>query len=292
LHRQRLLYGSLLVALALIVFLFDPAPVFPVLAVVTLALTQLACKEWLILCGTPAGYRWTTHAALAMVLVSNWAPVLYAHCVSADSLDRAKGQAWLCIGVALALALILSLAHESCRFRGPSGVLSRLGHDAFAIIYLGLLPSFLVQLRLTHPHGAWALAAAIFIPKASDTGAFYVGGALGRHRMAPVLSPKKTIEGAVAGVAAAILCAGLLHVAGSAWAEKSLWSSLPESLVFGLVLAVAGQTGDLFESLLKRDSGVKDSSNVLRGMGGVLDVLDSLVLCGPAAYLWLCKPWG
>jgi phosphatidate cytidylyltransferase len=117
-----------------------------------------------------------------------------------------------------------------------------------------------------------------------DIGAYTVGRLIGRHKMSPAISPGKTIEGGLGALVFA--CAG-------AWASFR-WLLPPATpwvadwgwLVFGLLMGIGGMVGDLAESLLKRDAGVKDSSTWMPGFGGVLDLLDSLLLTAPLA--WLC----
>jgi phosphatidate cytidylyltransferase len=135
-----------------------------------------------------------------------------------------------------------------------------------------------------------ALVSLIFVAKMSDTGAYTFGRLLGRHKMAPVLSPKKTIEGGLGGILTACACSYLFFAVIAPWivgpdaAAPSLWGCL----VYGVVVSVAGVVGDLAESLLKRDMERKDSSRWMPGLGGVLDVLDSLLIASPAAYLcWI-----
>jgi phosphatidate cytidylyltransferase len=114
-----------------------------------------------------------------------------------------------------------------------------------------------------------------------DTAAYHVGKAIGRHKLFPRVSPKKSVEGAVAGFIAAI---------GAALAAKFLllgWLGTGQAVTLGVIVGVAGQAGDLFESLLKRDAEVKDSSGFLPGHGGVLDRFDSLLIVSPVAYLYL-----
>ena len=112
-----------------------------------------------------------------------------------------------------------------------------------------------------------------------DTAAYAVGKAVGRHKLCPKISPGKTVEGAIGGLLAAVaLIAGLGH-----------WLGLPlaHGLILGAGVGVAGQVGDLFESLLKRRAGVKDSGSLLPGHGGVLDRFDSLLFAAPLAYFYL-----
>jgi phosphatidate cytidylyltransferase len=127
--------------------------------------------------------------------------------------------------------------------------------------------------------GFWAVMAVLFTVFAADTGAFFVGRAFGRHRMAPAISPKKSWEGFIGGLAAAIAMAFVIL-----YRDSDDFLSIPESLLLGLVIALAAVLGDLFESAVKRDLEVKDSGRVLAGHGGMLDRLDSLLWAGPAAY--------
>lgn len=157
----------------------------------------------------------------------------------------------------------------------------------FGSAYTGLLVAFAVWLRaLGTPDPGWAGAAVLFLPVAvtwlGDTAAYFVGSAVGRHRLAPRTSPGKSWEGAAAGLLATVGGA-LLYVDQTRGLVG--WTLGPaETVGFGAAVAVAGQVGDLFESRLKRDCGVKDSSGLLPGHGGMLDRMDSLLFVFPVAY--------
>src|SRR5205807_2466319 len=159
------------------------------------------------------------------------------------------------------------------------------------VAYLGLLPSFLAQLRWPagvgderfSEAGTLSLALAVFVPKCADVGAYFAGRLFGRHAMAPVLSPKKTWEGAAGGLAASVAAAIGMDRIGSAPVLANLWAEAG----FGVTVGLAGMLGDLAESLLKRDCRQKDASHVVPGFGGVLDVVDSVVFAAPVAYCWL-----
>jgi phosphatidate cytidylyltransferase len=125
----------------------------------------------------------------------------------------------------------------------------------------------------------------VFVPKCCDIGAYTVGRLLGRHRMTPVLSPKKTWEGAVGGVAAAILVAIGIDRLGP---TPVLMKDYRWEVGFGLSVGIAGMLGDLAESLIKRDCQTKDASAVVPGFGGVLDVVDAIIFSAPASYVWFC----
>lgn len=145
--------------------------------------------------------------------------------------------------------------------------------------YLGLF-SFLVL--LLDICGWQYLFAALFINWASDTAAFYIGSHWGKHHLAADMSPHKTWEGAIAG----FLAAGLVGIAAARLLEQSVWVWIS----MALLASVAGQTGDLFESALKRKSGLKDSGRLLPGHGGILDRFDSLLFVVPLLFFlfrWL-----
>ena len=157
-------------------------------------------------------------------------------------------------------------------------------------VYLGVLPSYLVQLRVPGiaenrenvGRGTAALALVIFVPKCCDIGAYFTGRFLGRHLMSPVLSPKKTWEGAAGGVLVAIIAS-----IGIDRLRPTVAGGIFGAAVLGLALAVAGILGDLAESLIKRDCIQKDASHILPGFGGVLDIVDSILFAAPVGYWWL-----
>lgn len=155
---------------------------------------------------------------------------------------------------------------------------------SFAVTLLGVAwvgagIGCLLLIRDIPEFGFWAVMAVLFTVFAADTGAFFVGRAFGRHRMAPAISPKKSWEGLVGGVLAAVGMAFVIL-----YRDRDEFLTIPETLALGLVIALAAVLGDLFESAVKRDLEVKDSGRVLGGHGGMLDRLDSLLWAGPAAY--------
>ncbi|MEE9133714.1 MAG: phosphatidate cytidylyltransferase [Gemmatimonadota bacterium] len=160
----------------------------------------------------------------------------------------------------------------------------------FAAAYTGALLVFGQWLRAidgTVP--SWRGAAIIFLPVGitwlGDTAAYFVGRAVGRHKLAPTISPKKTWEGAVAGFLATVVGAALWVALTQPLVSWTM--TLLEVVGLGAAVAVAGQIGDLFESRFKRDCDVKDSSNLLPGHGGVLDRLDALLFAFPVTYAYL-----
>jgi phosphatidate cytidylyltransferase len=146
--------------------------------------------------------------------------------------------------------------------------------------WIGLGLGFLLLLREMPEHGRLLAFAVLIAVWADDTAAYLVGRALGRHKLAPALSPAKTWEGFVAGTAAAIVAAFIIFY-------KQNFLTIDESIVLGVVVAVAAALGDLFESALKRDMQVKDSGRLLAAHGGVLDRIDSLLFAAVASYYLL-----
>jgi len=147
-------------------------------------------------------------------------------------------------------------------------------------LYLGGLMQFYMPLRRlsTDVPGFWVMALLI-LSWVCDSSAFFVGGAIGRIRLAPTISPKKSVEGAVAGLFGAAIAGPLL----------GLLAGQPPLLMagYGLVIALATIAGDLVESLIKRQTGVKDSGVLIPGHGGLLDRMDSLLFCAPLAVVYL-----
>jgi phosphatidate cytidylyltransferase len=151
---------------------------------------------------------------------------------------------------------------------------------AFGVLYVGFTLSTIVSTRAL-PAGEWFVLFVAIITWAADTGAYYAGTLWGKHLLAPSVSPKKTIEGVGGGLALAVGAA----VAACAWFIPQL--SLSDAVVLGLLLTVAGLLGDLWESVIKRRVGVKDSGSILPGHGGMLDRLDSLLFTAPTFYYYV-----
>jgi phosphatidate cytidylyltransferase len=208
---------------------------------------------------------------------------------------------WVAIGIAS--GLLLALIGEMSHFDGERPSALNVAYSMLAITYAGGLMGFIVQLRVLGSEansndaslGMLALVSLIATVKMSDTGQYFTGRLFGRHKLAPVISPGKTWEGALGGLVFAIGTAWFIF----SWAAPRMvavpLSQLPlTSSFFGVIrislfataVAIAGLLGDLAESMLKRDAGVKDSSSWLPGFGGVLDLLDSLLGAVPVAYLF------
>lgn len=147
------------------------------------------------------------------------------------------------------------------------------------LLYIPFLMSHLGLLRMM-PHGIQWIFLMMVIVMAGDTGAFYVGSTLGKRKLYPVVSPNKSIEGSLGGI--------LGSMAGAFIAKATFFPGLSvfDCIATSLLLGALGQLGDLFESMLKRSFGVKDSGRIFPGHGGMLDRLDSILFAAPAAFLY------
>ncbi len=177
------------------------------------------------------------------------------------------------------LNLILSGLISLRYFKTNPSVVELIAKQVLGIIYIPLFLSCMVLIRNDVDGIAWIffLLTLVF---AGDTGAFYVGRLFGKHKLCPAVSPGKTIEGAIGGLAAT-LGAGLIFINCFL---KSL--SLGPGILFFLSIGVVGQVGDLFESEIKRYADVKDSGSILPGHGGILDRIDALLFAAPVAFFF------
>jgi phosphatidate cytidylyltransferase len=189
------------------------------------------------------------------------------------------------------VAMILVLFASTIWLRGPAGKpLSSVASTTFGVFYAGLF-SYIYALRYhDYAVGAAAGTALVFLPIlltwATDIGAYAVGRSMGKKKLIPSVSPGKTVEGAAGGLVIAILVC-LLYVRFILMPFASLGMTIQGAVLFAIVVSVAAQTGDLAESLLKREAGVKDSSRIIPGHGGILDRFDSMLFVMPIAFLML-----
>jgi phosphatidate cytidylyltransferase len=160
----------------------------------------------------------------------------------------------------------------------------------FGLIYVAWLANFITRINFVYrpaPDGRYFVMFLVVVTKFTDIGAYLTGTAIGRHKMMPRISPKKTWEGTIGGIlfaiGGALLCC--LWLTPETMAARGLTAT--HAVALGLLLGVAAVIGDLAESLIKREAGVKDSSNILPGHGGCLDMIDSLLFTAPLMYVYL-----
>lgn len=180
------------------------------------------------------------------------------------------------------ILIILLLVLIKAFIHGPGGINQLLGKYFLSFFYLSFLLSFAILIFQSEWETVSAnrtLWLALITAWASDSGAYFSGMLLGRRPLAPQLSPKKSIAGAIGG----FLLSGLaVVILAFIW---KLPLTLSAAFLLGLIISFAAQCGDLLESALKRDAGIKDSGNIIPGHGGVLDRIDSLLLVLPVVYL-------
>ncbi|HEV3235929.1 MAG TPA: phosphatidate cytidylyltransferase [Gemmataceae bacterium] len=277
--QTRLWMGAILAALTAGVLFIDQrlAPWFPFLLVFLLVAGLAATVELRgLLPVSRRPHAWVCEIAVVALIVANWIGQYEDH------------QAWHWIAGTFAGVVLSAFLVEMVKFDERGESVTRIALTIWIAAYLGLLPSFFAQLRWLPgesegvSRSTQALALAIFVPKCCDIGAYFTGRLLGRHRMTPILSPKKTWEGFAGGMVTSIIVAIGLGRIGPALHESD-WRAAG----FGLTVGIAGVLGDLAESLIKRDCQKKDASQVVPGFGGVLDVVDAVIFAAPVAYWWL-----
>lgn len=297
---RRLVIGILLVATYAAVLLLDEYFLFPwcplwlVFHLVVVIAAALEVCTLFKAAGAPPSTNTVLGGTVAVVL-ANWVPHI-AHRMLASQVDPTPVFAQLAMSIhalawpflALVGVLMVALLSQSIQFTRPGKTTITLGATILAIAYLGCLGTFALQTRwLGGPaRGITAAALLMAAAKGSDIGAYTLGRLFGRHKLWPRLSPKKTIEGALGGLAAAVAFAFLIaevsrRITGIAHQPGAI-------LAFGLLVGAAAQLGDLVESMLKRDCERKDASDTIPGFGGVLDVIDSALFASPIAFaFWL-----
>ncbi|MAD19256.1 MAG: hypothetical protein CMJ52_03430 [Planctomycetaceae bacterium] len=278
--RQRLITGPILIALLVLLVEVDARGIMGsapgmVFAVVFAMLVPIAAGEAASLvraCGTRCPSGLAIAASLAMYLAS-----LVASKFTDPILAIGVAMLGPVIGFGIALVGLAMSRRIGGAFVGATAI-------AGIGIWTGLLPAFWIL--AIEAHGAWLVAGLVLVVKAGDIGAYFTGMLVGRRKLIEWLSPKKTIEGGLGGLAfAAAAGAGVAILSRGAVPAAEL--GLAAGIVGGVLLAVVGAGGDLVESLLKRAAGAKDSGSVLPGMGGILDVLDSPLAAGPVAWIIL-----
>jgi phosphatidate cytidylyltransferase len=193
-------------------------------------------------------------------------------------------------GAVLTAILLIVLTERIFRV-GVEEYASSVSLSLAAVLYTGWLPGFFILIRQL-PAGldgggrsapgdaGWAMVALVLILSwSNDSGAYFVGSALGRHKLIPRVSPSKTVEGALGGIACCVAAALIAR------ATFTPFLTAPAAVAAGIVVGAACILGDLAESMLKRSTGVKDSSHLIPGHGGLLDRFDSLLFAGPVFYL-------
>jgi len=281
---KRVLTAAVLIPVVVLIVLRGSTAV---VAVGVAIFTVLALREYFSL-GEAIGHRahrvWTIFCALVILLLA-WLPTVVRpgdfggysvpaglQWMVAQIFPRAE-EGFILFVIGIAVITMFSK-------RPLVETLPAAGISASGLLLVAFPLTYAVRLDGWGDYGPWLLLFALVITWAGDTGAYFAGRAFGQHLLAPHLSPKKTWEGSLAGLAASII-AGVLF---------RRWLHAPMAYLIGMAVVgnIAGQIGDLLESAYKRSAGVKDSGSLLPGHGGVLDRIDALILAIPVVwYYWI-----
>lgn len=201
-------------------------------------------------------------------------PINLALCFSPSKPD------WLNTNLILCLAVILPFVYELIK-RKPHSALPNLSASVLCVLYVGWIFGYHLTLIRQMADGKEFIYLLLSIAWSSDIGAYLVGKRLGKHKVIVAISPKKSIEGYIAGLLFGMgASVGICH-----WLLPNI--SLAHAIIIGLVMTIIGQIGDLAESVLKRGADVKDSGKIMPGHGGILDQCDSIIFMTPALYYYL-----
>jgi phosphatidate cytidylyltransferase len=261
----RVLSGAVLLAVAVAVVWLAAAGPFLIVAELLLV---LACYEYVAL------------ARASKLQMPAILPTIAAAAVcSTFSRIVADWPLLLTLDLVLLVSFLMIAGYETIAWRPGTDAVGSAAAALLPLLYLGLPIGSMVALReLRGPEVLFLMMLTVFV---SDSAQYYSGRTFGKHLLAPDISPKKTIEGAIGGF---IFGALVLTVVGAWW----LPAVPPLARVFlGVGLVIAGIAGDLFESMLKRSAGVKDSSSLIPGHGGILDRIDALLFAAPLYYIVL-----
>ncbi len=226
--------------------------------------------------------KWAVLSGTVLVIGFSLIPMFYENYPADCSVGRFG---WPMFGMAATIGL--AFVSQMIGYKPGDQVLDNVARTVMVVAYIGLLLSFWAPLRV-YMGNAWGMVAmlSLFVTvKISDSMAYAIGRIFGKHKLAPNLSPGKTIEGMFGGLlggclgAFFVFCYLAPRITGEA--SPAAWWMI---ILFGVVVTLVGIVGDLSESLLKRDGGVKNSSRWLPGLGGIMDIIDSLLPAGPVVF--------
>jgi phosphatidate cytidylyltransferase len=265
----RVVSGAVLIAIAVGVVWFAPPPLFFVVAEILLLLAFIEYAALAAACGVPVP---VVPAGVATLVASMG--VTSSFRIGEEVLTNA-----VALDAVLMSSFVVLAALSLLSWTGDRDALSRAAASVFPMLYLGVPVGALMALRSLR--GREALFLLLLTVMVSDTAQYYSGRTFGKRLLAPAISPKKTLEGAVGGFLAGAI---VLTVVGEWWLPGT---PAPLRALLGVAIVALGIAGDLFESMLKRSAGVKDSSTLIPGHGGVLDRIDALLFAAPVYYVFL-----
>jgi phosphatidate cytidylyltransferase len=281
---KRVATALVLIPVVVGIVLFTPTWV---VAAAVAVITVLALWEYFAL-GEAIGHRayriWTIFCSLVLICAQwtalNAPKVLISGEPKNVLIVGMKGEFWFLLVTGFLFAYVLGLAALTLWTRRPLvESIPAAGISSSALLLVAFPLSYTVSLHGLPNLGPKLLLFALVITWAGDTTAYFVGRAIGKHPLAPHISPKKTWEGSVGSMVGSLVVAWVF----------SYWIRIPIGHLVGMAVIgnVAGQMGDLLESAYKRSAGVKDSGGLLPGHGGVLDRIDALILCIPVIWYYV-----
>jgi phosphatidate cytidylyltransferase len=294
----RLLVSAILIPLFAGAFYLDMrlGPSAPILLAIILMLALCGAREMVDLLWTRSftPNKVIVSACCVLVAAAAWWGRFGNMPIQIPSGDNTLAQVML----AYAMTILVLFLLATYRYREPGASMETLGVELLIVSYIGVLMGVFAQLRWVagSEAGYLVIGSLLVVTKGGDVGAYILGRLFGRRKLVPLLSPGKTWAGAVGALVGSASSAVLwLHFATPLFSPtgEALWQPpwWLVSAVYGLILGVTGLVGDLCESLIKRDVGKKDSSTLLPGFGGLLDLMDSVLYASPVAYvLWKALP--
>ncbi len=277
--RTRIVFGVLIVLALVAMFWMDLYWGGYFICVVAMVVTGVALRE-LFAMAQKTELRPFTPTGIA------FGAALLPYYLWSDALPGLLGpQAFVALIMAPLLGLIVVLMGQaSTRREGLAPQLKNIAVTTFGVLYVALPMAFLVRTRFLDE--GWDLVMLVIgVTKGSDVGAYFTGVIFGRHSLAPRISPNKTVEGAIGGVAASARVSRVMAYGMNI--HTLIDRGILATISFGIVVGVASQAGDLTESLIKRATNTKDSGTMLPSFGGVLDLIDSFLIAAPVAYFVL-----
>lgn len=276
--QQRLTVSSIATLISLLVIFLAPVPAFKPIFTVFIGATICVAMWELFHIFNAKGLEPASKAGITF-------GALYAISVAISTQYKA---AEMLPEFILLISLLCCFLYYFSRGKSP---LQNLSATVFSLAYLAVTLSCMIRIAYffgdqSTQDGRWWLLYTLVVTKMTDTGGFFIGKKFGKEKLAPYISPKKTKEGAVGGFLAAVFSSLAIMFLAKIFDYGAFNMTLWQSIWLGAGIGISAQIGDLSESLLKRDGGIKDSNQV-PGLGGMLDIVDSLVFSAPLVYIFL-----
>ncbi len=232
--------------------------------------------------GIKTSTKWGIFSGLVFV-AATWFNALGQH-LTYDGFRISDNALWCILLLVVTSTFFRILAYPNLR----KGLDSCMG-TILGIVYVPLLWSFVVRLFLSGDLSkpGWAAFYVILCMKMADSGGYFFGTRFGKHKLAPVISPKKSWEGLLGGIVFCIIVNVVWWIVSDGHINSSIPFSLGHALVLGFLFPIVGTAGDLVESMFKRAVDVKDSNTMVYGLGGILDMIDSILFAAPMLYIYI-----